>query len=76
MSDDCVGPALKQCPVCGAIGLPERIAVHECAAFKIHAQSHVSSTEDEHTSEYEFAHVDSPAGEPSDRALQYPEEKP
>ena len=33
MSDDCVGPTLKQCPVCGAVGLPERIRNHDCAAF-------------------------------------------
>jgi len=33
MSDDCVGPALNQCPVCGAVGLPERIQAHDCAAF-------------------------------------------
>ena len=33
MTDDCVGPALAECPVCGAIGLPERIRVHDCPAF-------------------------------------------
>lgn len=31
MSD--IGPELKECPVCGAIGLPERIADHDCEAF-------------------------------------------
>ena len=34
MTDDCVGPALQECPVCGATGLPERIAIHDCAAFR------------------------------------------
>jgi len=34
MSDDCVGPALAECPVCGAVGLPERIHVHDCPAFR------------------------------------------
>jgi len=34
MTDDCVGPTLKECPVCGAIGLPERIAVHDCPVFR------------------------------------------
>ena len=34
MSDDPLGPPLAECPVCGAIGLPERIAVHDCAAFR------------------------------------------
>jgi len=34
MTDDCVGPALAECPVCGAIGLPERILDHDCAAFR------------------------------------------
>lgn len=33
MSDDCVGPALEECPVCGAVGLPKRIQQHDCAAF-------------------------------------------
>ena len=40
MSDDCVGPALRECPVCGATGLPERIAVHDCAAFRAHTQGY------------------------------------
>ena len=34
MTDDCVGPTLQECPVCGAVGLPERIAVHDCPAFR------------------------------------------
>lgn len=33
MSDDCGDPPLEECPVCGAIGLPERIQVHNCPAF-------------------------------------------
>ena len=33
MSDDCVGPTLDECPVCGAVGLPERIQAHDCLAF-------------------------------------------
>jgi len=33
MTDDCVGPTLQECPVCGAVGLPERIHVHDCPAF-------------------------------------------
>jgi len=34
MTDGPVGPSLQECPVCGAIGLPERIRVHDCAAFR------------------------------------------
>lgn len=34
MSDDPVGPPLEECPVCGAVGLPERIQDHDCAAFR------------------------------------------
>ena len=45
MSDDCVGPALTQCPVCGAVGLPERIAVHECPAFRAWRASVTTDTE-------------------------------
>ena len=33
MSDDPIGPHLEECPVCGAVGLPERIVVHDCVAF-------------------------------------------
>ena len=36
MSDDCVGPTLQECPVCGAVGLPERIQHHNCAVFCAH----------------------------------------
>jgi uncharacterized OB-fold protein len=28
-----LGPELQECPVCGAVGLPERIDCHDCAAF-------------------------------------------
>lgn len=28
-----LGPKLQECPVCGAIGLPERITDHDCQAF-------------------------------------------
>jgi hypothetical protein len=34
MSDDCVGSPLAECPICGAIGLPERVANHDCRAFR------------------------------------------
>lgn len=30
---DVVGPALEECPVCGAVGLPERIDDHDCQSF-------------------------------------------
>jgi len=35
MTDDntVVGPELEECPVCGALGLPERINDHDCDAF-------------------------------------------
>jgi len=33
MTDDCLGPELRECPVCGAVGLPERIDDHDCQAF-------------------------------------------
>jgi len=32
MSDP-VGPELKECLVCGAVGLPKRIANHDCQTF-------------------------------------------
>lgn len=28
-----LGPELEECPVCGAVGLPERIEEHDCEAF-------------------------------------------
>lgn len=31
--DNQLGPELKECPVCGAVGLPERIADHNCQLF-------------------------------------------
>ena len=31
--DDRLGPNLEECPVCGAIGLKERIEEHDCADF-------------------------------------------
>lgn len=31
---DPVGPELEECLVCGAVGLPERIEAHDCAAFR------------------------------------------
>lgn len=46
MSDDCVGPALAACPVCGAIGLPERIRVHDCLAFRAWKHTAASSPND------------------------------
>lgn len=30
---DCLGPQLRECPVCGVVGLPERIKDHDCQAF-------------------------------------------
>lgn len=39
MTDDTVvGPELEECPVCGALGLPERIDDHDCEAFREHQQ--------------------------------------
>lgn len=32
-SSDPAGPELEQCPVCGAVGLPERIEDHACEEF-------------------------------------------
>lgn len=29
-----LGPPLCECPVCGAIGLPERIEDHDCQTFR------------------------------------------
>ena len=34
MTGDTLGPALEECPVCGAVGLPERIEDHDCGAFR------------------------------------------
>lgn len=31
--DTVVGHQLEECPVCGAMGLPERIDDHDCEAF-------------------------------------------
>lgn len=31
--DDTLGPELQECPVCLAIGLPERIENHDCNTF-------------------------------------------
>ena len=33
MSESTKKAALRECPVCGAIGLAERIAEHDCRAF-------------------------------------------
>lgn len=32
-SNDQLGPELKECLACGAIGLPERIEDHDCQSF-------------------------------------------
>lgn len=32
-ADDYLGPELAECPVCGAVGLPERIEDHDCRTF-------------------------------------------
>jgi hypothetical protein len=32
--DDREPTELKECPVCGAVGLPERIEDHDCEAFR------------------------------------------
>ena len=80
MSDDCVGPALTECPVCGAVGLPERIAVHHCVAFhaRIAARRRqLSSTKDKQTSDHDpAAAIDSLGGGNANRAIQYLEEEP
>ncbi|MDZ7770668.1 MAG: hypothetical protein U5K38_17165 [Woeseiaceae bacterium] len=57
MSDDCVGPALEECPVCGAVGLPERIALHDCAAFRTWQDS-VDTDADADTTTEEVANDD------------------
>ena len=44
MSDDPLGSPLAECPVCGAIGLPERIAVHDCGAFRARLRARQSPT--------------------------------
>jgi len=33
-NDTCVGPALVECSVCAAIGLPEQIHERDCDAFR------------------------------------------
>ena len=80
MSDDCVGPALRECPVCGVVGLPERIAVHDCVAFhaRIAAQRRqLSSTKDKQTSDHDLAAaIDSLGGDKASRTIQYLEEEP
>jgi len=32
--DTVVGSELAECPVCGAVGLPERIDDHDCSTFR------------------------------------------
>lgn len=34
MSEATEKAALRECPVCGAIGLAERIETHDCRAFR------------------------------------------
>ena len=66
MSDDCVGPALKECPVCGAVGLPERITAHDCAAFRAHTRDHRTQDAPRAMTDGAAAHQGStPSGEPS-----------
>lgn len=31
--DDQLSPELAECPVCGAVGLPKRIEIHDCDPF-------------------------------------------
>ena len=80
MSDDCVGSALKECPVCGAIGLPERIAVHDCVAFHARLAARrrqLSSTKNKQTSDHDsVTAIDSVGGGKASRTIQYPEEEP
>lgn len=80
MSDGCVGPALTECPVCGAIGLPERIAVHDCVAFHAHIAAqrrHLSSTKNKQTNDHDPAAAIGSLGEgEASRTIQYPEEEP
>jgi len=37
-----VDPNLEECPICGAVGLPERIAEHDCREF-LDLQTHEPS---------------------------------
>ena len=34
MNDFLTNEQLAECPVCGAVGLPERIDTHDCEAFR------------------------------------------
>lgn len=54
MSEEPLGPHLEECPVCGAVGLPERIVVHDCVAFQTRIaarRDHTSSAENGGTNE-------------------------
>ena len=59
MSDSCVEAILEECPVCGVVGLPERIAVHDCigsdgcTAAQRHHVSEASHTSEDHAREGE-----------------------
>ena len=61
MSNSCDGVPLEECPVCGVVGLSERIAVHDCVVSEARTatrRSDVSSTEDSHTSEDDATEAD------------------
>lgn len=73
MSNSCVGAVLKECPVCGVVGLPERIAVHDCVASEGRTATqrrHVSDTEDRQISEDDATEVDSLNESKASRTIQ------
>lgn len=62
MSNDCVGATLEECSVCGVVGVPERIAAHDCVASEGRTATHQrysSHTEATHTGEDEDTTPDS-----------------
>jgi len=48
-SDQSSGPQLQACPNCDVVGLPERIAAHDCRPSLTHPDEHADTTPSNHT---------------------------
>ena len=73
MSDSCVEAILEECPVCGVVGLPERIVVHDCIGSDgctAAQRRHVSDTEDRQIREDDATEVGSLNESKASRTIQ------